>query len=71
MIDGHRLHELVKKIIAVVGTGRCFRMVLHGKDRKFRVPQSLVRAVVQIDMRDLRDRRIERVRINRKSVGPQ
>src|SRR3954463_13874668 len=50
----------------IVRPRRCFRMVLHAEQRQVAMPQSLQRAVIQIDMRldDLTVR--ERIWVNGK-----
>src|SRR5512132_725141 len=49
-------------------SGRGFRMILHGKERKVPVTESLVGSVVQIDVCDLDLRFVQRFGIDGKSV---
>ena len=54
---GRSVGELVKEVFRVVRTGCSLGMVLDTENRHRITPQALDRAVVQIDVRDLRIRR--------------
>src|SRR5687767_9809727 len=49
----HGFEELLEEIVGVVRSGGGFGVVLHGEDRLIRMPESLDRAVVKIQVRDL------------------
>ena len=70
----HRLHSLhqipkrIKEVHIVVGTRRRLRMVLYGKYRERRMPQSLNRLVVDVDMGYLERRSGKRGGVDRIAV---
>src|SRR3954466_4141320 len=48
----HRLEELAEQVVRIMGTGRCFRMVLHREDRLGGMPETFDGPVVQVQMGD-------------------
>src|SRR6185436_3365336 len=61
----HSFHKLAEQVVRVVRAWRRFRVVLHAEDGTVFMPQSLYRAVVEIEVRDLEVLR-QRVGIDRK-----
>ena len=45
-----RLDEFGEVLAGVVGSGRGLRMVLHGKNRQFLVPDAFDGAIIEVNM---------------------
>src|SRR5262249_14261512 len=60
----HQPHEVLKQIVRVVRSGRRLWVILHAEQRQRAMSQALERLVVEVDVREIDFRALQRIRID-------
>src|SRR5258708_29417896 len=64
----HHLRELLKQVMGIVRSWRCFGVILHAEQRQISVPQAFQCLVVQVDVCQLDFALGQRIGIHREIV---